>query len=178
MGIIPSNDYKEKVLAFQKKWSENRLPERIEPHITVKAPFDPPKDEKWIKAVEEVCRITPAFSVSLGIPSFFGERVVFLSVKSEGLYQFHQKVIAAFTEATGYRLSHSEGKSFTSHLTLGNIRHGLTPPQIREMAELAAEELSPFPVFDVQFLRVFQKENQWTPWQTMLDLPFANRAGK
>ena len=170
MGIVPPEEYKEKIRTFQRQWSDNRLPDRIEPHITVKAPFDPPKTNRWLEQIQQVCQNTPSFSLSLGAPSFFGERVVHLSVKSEGLDLLHQEVIRVFTEATGFGVSYSEGKTYTPHLTLGNIRHGLTEIQIKEIGKQATHELAPFPSFQVDFLRVYEKKDRNTPWTVMIDL--------
>lgn len=170
IGIVPPEEYKQKVLAFQKLWPENRLPARIEPHITVKAPFDPPKNNVWLDELRKLCQTIPSFSVELGPPAYFGERVVYLSVKSEGAISLHQDVIRIFSETTGYRLSRSEGKTYTPHLTLGNIRHGLTSEAIKEMGERAAKELTPYPRFQVEFIRVYQKVNAQTPWTRYTDL--------
>lgn len=178
IGIVPPEEYKSKVLKFQKQWPDNRLPDRIEPHITVKAPFDPPKNNQWLEEIRQLCLHTPPFSLSLGNPSFFGERVVYLTVKSEELSRFHQEVIRVFTEATGYRVSQSEGKTYTPHLTLGNTRHGLTSMEIKEMGEQAAEHLSPYPHFQVDFLRVYEKKDRFTPWTGMVDLTMQKIEGK
>jgi hypothetical protein len=37
VGIVPPNDYKEKIIEFQKKWKSNHMWKVVEPHITVKA---------------------------------------------------------------------------------------------------------------------------------------------
>lgn len=171
IGIVPPDEYKAKLLTFQQQWPENKLPGRIEPHITVKAPFDPPKNNSWIEEIGHLCERTPIFSVVLGSPSSFGERVIYLSVKSETLFPLHQEVIRVFTETTGFRVSQSEGKTYTPHLTLGNTRHGLTSAQIMEMGVKASHELVPYPAFHVHFLRVYEKKDRFTPWSKMIDLP-------
>lgn len=171
IGIVSPEAYKEKIRTFQRLWPENRLPDRIEPHITVKAPFDPPKTNRWLEEIQHVCQNTPSFFLSLGAPSFFGEGVVYLSVKSEELVRLHQEVIRVFTQSTGFRVSQSEGKAYTPHLTLGNIRHGLTAKEIREMGEQAANELAPYPSFHVGFLKIYEKQDKMTPWRGMIDLP-------
>lgn len=178
IGVVPPEEYREKVLSFQKQWPENKLPARIEPHITLKAPFDPPQSTLWLEEIRRVCERTRSLIVSLGEPSFFGERVVFLSVKSKGLYELHQEVIRVFTEATGYGISQSEGKTYTPHLTLGNTRHGLSTGQIKEMGELVPRTLAPYPEFQVYNIRVYQKQDRYTPWTKMVDLPLQKLAGK
>jgi len=174
IGIVPPEEYKEKILLFQKQWSNNRLPARIEPHITMKAPFDPPKNNLWLEEIRKLCQNTPSFFVELGPPAYFGERVVYLSVKSEGALSLHREVVRIFSATTGYRLSRSEGKSYTPHLTLGNTRHGLTPAEIKEMGERAKKELAPYPSFQVDFIRVYEKANAQTPWTRLTDLMLQN----
>jgi 2'-5' RNA ligase len=36
IGVVPPDDYKNKLITFQKQWSNNLLVDVVEPHITLK----------------------------------------------------------------------------------------------------------------------------------------------
>lgn len=59
------------------------------PHITVKAQGGLSIDEKWLSTVNDVCKKFPSFKVELNESKFFGDSVLFLSVKSYQVYELH-----------------------------------------------------------------------------------------
>lgn len=40
IGIVPPQKYTARIIQFQNRWSNNRLPQVVEPHITVKLRAD------------------------------------------------------------------------------------------------------------------------------------------
>lgn len=76
IGIVPSNDYKMKIIKFQQKWKDNTIIETVEPHITLKAQGGLTPDKKWLGKVKEICDGFQPFPVSLDEPMFFGEDIL------------------------------------------------------------------------------------------------------
>jgi hypothetical protein len=48
VGVVPPEEYLKRVVAFQKRWTTNRLPEVVEPHMTVKAQDGLTEDMNWL----------------------------------------------------------------------------------------------------------------------------------
>jgi 2'-5' RNA ligase len=65
IGIVPPEDYKNKLITFQKQWSNNSLVDVVEPHITLKAQGGLTLDKNWINDVKAVCDRCSSFEVTL-----------------------------------------------------------------------------------------------------------------
>jgi hypothetical protein len=66
--------------------------------------------------------------------------------------------------------SNIELDNFIPHLTLGQTKWGMNEAEIIEMKLAAREALSPFPSFDVTFVRVFDIQTN----ATFEDIKLAN----
>lgn len=49
IGIVPPDEYLERIVSFQKRWSSNGLPDVVEPHVTVKAQSGLTLDMAWLE---------------------------------------------------------------------------------------------------------------------------------
>ena len=58
-------------------------------------------------------------------------------------------------------------------MTLGKTFYDLSKQELRDMAKLAEVELSPYPTFEVKFVRVYQEgvKGRYLPY---LDIPLSN----
>ncbi|MCJ7842509.1 2'-5' RNA ligase family protein [Lederbergia sp. NSJ-179] len=172
IGIVPSIEYKLKIIEFQQRWKNNIITEAVEPHITLKAQGGLTPDIKWISKVKEVCSQFQSFQISLSKPMFFGDDVVYLSVNSKELYTLHNRIVRKISPTNDLIKKYFELDDFVPHLTLGQTYYGLTKHELRDMAKLAKKELSPFPTFAVSFIRVY-KEIETNKYEKYLDIPFS-----
>ncbi len=170
MGIVPPEEYKEKIISFQRKWNKHLLCELAEPHITVKTQAGLTSDERWLEKAEEYTAQCPAFSVRLCEPEWFGKNVVYLSVKGRFLYDLHNNwVDIIFPDP---KLSHRyfEKEHYIPHLTLGQTVHGLTEKELLEMEIKAEHLLHPYPAFVAEYIRVY-KQKEDGRYRKYTDLP-------
>ncbi|WP_419887542.1 2'-5' RNA ligase family protein [Neobacillus niacini] len=173
IGIVPSDDYKSKVLKFQKHWTNNSLPDVVEPHITIKAQGGLTPEKDWLKKVENVCKTTLPFKVKINKPAFFGVSVLFLSVESNEIFELHRKIVNEVSPEKYLIKKYMELDDYVPHLTLGQTHWGLSSEELKEMAQFSDEQLSPYPSFEVDFLRVYQ-EIQPNKYRKYIDIPLAN----
>ncbi|MBX0356944.1 2'-5' RNA ligase family protein [Halobacillus sp. Nhm2S1] len=157
IGWVPPEDFKEKVIHFQKKWSGNTITEVVEPHITLKAQGGLTPDRKWLDQVRETCRRTNPFRVQLGGPAFFGEDVLYLSVRSEKVYDLHKQMVQIAEPTSKQVDDYFELKHFVPHLTLAKTTYGLSKLDLFDMAKAADKEFRPFPAFEVDRVRVYEE---------------------
>ncbi|MGR9050675.1 2'-5' RNA ligase family protein [Halobacillus faecis] len=157
IGWVPPEDFKEKVIHFQKKWSGNTITVVVEPHITLKAQGGLTPDRKWLDQVRAMCRRTNPFRVQIGVPAFFGEDVLYLSVCSEKIYDFHKQMVQ-ITHPTSKQVDdYFEWEHFVPHLTLAKTTYGLAKQDLIDMAEAADKEFRPFQAFEVDRVRVYEE---------------------
>ncbi|WP_198162634.1 2'-5' RNA ligase family protein [Halobacillus mangrovi] len=163
IGIVPSKEYIRKVREFRQQWSRHSINEVVEPHITLKAQGGLTEDRRWLKKVREICDDFEPFHLSLDQPRFFGDDILYLSVKSQPLYLLHERMVREISPTDEIIKSYFELDDFVPHLTLGKTTYGLTKLELQDMAKLAENELTPFPTFEVRFVRVYQEveENQY-----------------
>jgi 2'-5' RNA ligase len=157
VGIVPPNDYKEKIIEFQKKWKSNHMWKVAEPHITVKAQSGLGTDLVWLDNIKRVCASFPRFQVSLGQPETFDVAVAYLSVHSAHLRDFHERLVSAVSPPPEIMKRYMEMDRFVPHLTLGQTHWGMKSQEIVDMKESASVELAPFPTFTVDFVRVYHE---------------------
>lgn len=170
IGIVPPEDYKKRIITCQKQWEHNQLTNVSEPHITVKAQGGLTSDESWINKVTFVCDRFPKFNVSLHGPKYFGDCVLYLSVHSEKIYELHRHIVNAISPNQDLIKKYMEYDDYVPHLTLGQTNFGLTSTDLKEMEANANRELSPYPTFEVNFLRVYQEIEENT-YIKHLDIP-------
>lgn len=163
IGIVPPEDYKEQISVFRNKWAKtfrnrwdnNGFRDPVEPHITVKAKYGLTEDMNWLEKVRETCSSFPIFQLTLSEPATFGTAVTFLSVESKEIYNLHKNLVDAVSPPPELIERNIELDNFIPHLSLGQTKWGMSEAEIIEMKLAAREALSPFPSFDVTFVRVF-----------------------
>ncbi|PZE21100.1 2'-5' RNA ligase family protein [Paenibacillus xerothermodurans] len=172
IGIVPPDEYVCQTTRFQRQWPNNALPQDVEPHITVKAQGGLTPDGSWIDAVKCVCSGFPAFQVSLHQPMFFSRDVLFLSVRSEKIHSLHERLVHAISPSTELIKRYFELESYSPHLTLGQTYWGLTHEELMQMLRKAEQELTPYPTFDVNFVRIY-REIERDRYVKYVDVPLA-----
>lgn len=170
IGIVPSDEYKKKIIEFQQKWTNHRITDAVEPHITLKAQGGLTIDQGWISKVKNVCKDFQPFYISVSKPMFFGDDILYLSASSEELYKLHNSIVQEIAPSVDLIKKYFELDNFTPHMTLGKTFYGLSKQELKDMAKLAEVELSPYPTFEVNSIRIYQ-EVETGRYVTYLDIP-------
>lgn len=173
IGIVPTDEFKLKLIDFQCKWKNNRIIDAVEPHITLKAQGGLTPDEKWLSKVKAVCHNFQSFQITLDKPMFFGEDIIYLSATSNELFNLHKSIVGEVSPSNDLIKQYFELDDFVPHMTLGKTNYGLSKKELRDMRNLAEKELSPFPTFEVRFVRVYQ-EIEPNKYIKYLDIPLKN----
>lgn len=168
IAITPPTDYLKKVEHFQRKWLDFLL---AEPHVTLKAQGGLTSDKEWIKKVENVCKEIQPFELSLAQPNYFGDNILYLSVVSEQLYPLHEAIVHAISPSNDLIKQYFELDDFVAHLTLGKEQSGLSKQELTHMALSAEKELTPYPTFRVQSIRIYELHSKSTRYEPILDIP-------
>lgn len=174
IGIVPNEEYKMKVIGFRNKWKNNSIGEVVEPHITLKAQGGLTPDEKWISKVEEVCNQTRPFKITIDKPMFFGDQILYLNVLSKELHSLHKNIVREVAPSNDLIRKYFELENYVPHMTLAKTSYGLTKQELNNMAKLAEKELMPYPVFNVNFIRVY-KESSPNKYIRHIDIPLDKR---
>jgi 2'-5' RNA ligase len=157
IGIVPPEEYKNRITKFQKQWINNSLPDVVEPHITIKAQGGLTDETDWLQKVKKVCQDNMQFKLKLNRPAFFGESVLFLTVESKRIYQLHRKIVNAVSPEKDLIKKYMELDDYVPHLTLGQTYWGLSSEELKDMAKFTEEKLRPYPTIEVNSLRVYQE---------------------
>lgn len=177
IGIVPPTTYLKKIEDFQRRWM-NKI--RVEPHITLKAQGGLTPDKAWITKIQKVCANFSPFQVSIGQPKYFGDSILYLSVNSAKLYDLHRKIVQAIAPAEDVIKQYFELDAYVPHLTLGKEQYGgnisteLSKIKVMEMEQLASVELTPFPTFEVNFIRVYVLNSDKQQYKKVVDIPLSN----
>ena len=157
IGVVPPPEYGRRIIAFQRKWIDNRLPDVVEPHVTViKSPSGLGSDMLWIEKVRRVCHSFSRFALSPVKPSSFGRSVVYLSIEYEKIYLLHQQLLKVASPELS-KLDF-ELDQYVPHLTLGMSQYGMSERKLMEMKEKAETHLLPIPEFIVESVNLFEFE--------------------
>jgi 2'-5' RNA ligase len=174
IGIVPPKEYLERIEQFQRRWINHQ---GVEPHITLKAQGGLTPDKKWIDKVQNICNNFNTFHISLDKPKYFGDNILYLTVHSKDLYELHQKIVQEISPSENLIKQYFELDAFIPHLTLGkgqyggNISTGLSKNELTLMEDLADKELTPFPVFEVDFIRIYELDTEKKRYEKYLDIP-------
>lgn len=114
IGIVPSDEYKQKVIAFQQKWKNHKITDVVEPHITVKAQGGLTPDKEWIRKVKKVCNHFSPFNITVSKPVFFGEDILYLSVNSKELYELHNNIVEEISPSDDLIKKYFERADYTT----------------------------------------------------------------
>ena len=171
IGIVPPDNYRSTLSQFRKQWPDNWIDEIVEPHITLKAQGGLTPDESWLEDVRQACRKIEPFEVAIGNTAFFGEDVLYLQVESSELKKLHERLVGAIKPSDEMIAQYFELDQFIPHLTLAKTSYGLSVQQLKEMSQLASEELGTCR-FEVNFIRVYQ-ENGTGVYRKYMDIPLS-----
>lgn len=171
IGIVPPQEYLERIERFQRKWLGSL---GVEPHITLKAQGGLTPDKKWIDQVEKACLTIKPFQITLGNPMYFGGNILYLSVNSNHLLHLHQKIVKEISPSDELIKKYFELDDFVGHLTLAKEQYGLSKQDLKDMEELAVKELTPYPTFDVHFIRIYELDIENQRYEKYLDIPLNN----
>jgi 2'-5' RNA ligase len=175
IGIVPPKEYVDRVERFQRKWISQS---GVEPHITLKAQGGLTPDKEWIENVKKLCKNISPFHVALGKPRYFGDNILYLSVNSTELHILHRKIVKVISPSEESIKRYFELDDYVPHLTLGkemyggNISTPLSKEGLKEMERAAEEELTPYPAFKVDFIRVYELNIDKRRYETLVDIPF------
>ncbi|WP_273851894.1 2'-5' RNA ligase family protein [Guptibacillus spartinae] len=168
IGITPPLDYVKKVENFQHQWLDSLI---VEPHITLKAQGGLTHDREWVEKVKWVCKSTQPFTISLAKPNYFGDNILYLSVRSNELYPLHEAIVKAISPSEQLINHYFELEDFVAHLTLGKEQHGLTKEELRDMEDAAEKELTPYPTFLVKSVQVYELRPNSNRYEPLLEIP-------
>ena len=177
IGIVPPKEYMERIEHFQRKWM-NHL--GVEPHVTLKAQGGLTTDEKWIDKVKKVCENFKSFQLSLDKPMYFGHTILYLSVTSNDLYNLHQEIVQEISPSEDLIKQYFELDDFVPHLTLGkevyggSISTGMSKQELNNMEKLVDKELTPYPTFEVTFIRIYELNNEMQRYVKYVDISLRN----
>lgn len=171
IGIVPPKEYMDRIEHLQRKWMKHL---GVEPHITLKAQGGLTLDKKWIDKVKKVCENFEPFQMSLDKPMYFGDFILYLSVNSNNLLDIHQKIVQEISPSDDEIKKYFELDDFVPHLTLGKVQNGLSIQELRDMEKLAEKELTPYPNFEVNFIRIYELSIEKQRYDKYLDIPLIN----
>jgi len=175
LGVTPPAPIREQIESFRKAWGSPH--HRVEPHVTVKAPFEyPGVPAPVLVAVRQVCAAARPLTMRLGQPGRFGgDRVLFLALTCEGLEDLHQQVLAAVSRFVPPRPGDREGGPYHPHLTLAASRFGIDAAGMAAMEAQARVKLAGIPPFSITSLRVYKKDRNMERWQPMEEIPLGTK---
>ncbi|MGM1046200.1 MAG: 2'-5' RNA ligase family protein [Bacillota bacterium] len=172
IGIVPPHEYKEQIIQFQNRWSNNHISDVVEPHITVKAQSGLSPNLEWMGKIKESCSTFSRFQLSLSEPASFGITVVYISVQSKEIVELHRRLVEVISPSLELIERYFELGNYTPHLTLGQTHWGMKEEELAEMNTIARNDLAPFPTWTVTHLRVYKeiKPDKYVPFE---DIPLA-----
>ncbi|UTR07105.1 2'-5' RNA ligase family protein [Alkalihalobacillus sp. LMS6] len=173
IGIVPPEIYKQRIVRFQQQWRNNKLPNIVEPHITLKAQGGLLLDLRWLEKVADCCKDIETFQLTLDKADFFGDDVLFLHVKSEEILQLHKKIVHAVAPTDQLIEQYMELEKYVPHLTLGQSHWGLSRDELKEMYGSINKNLELFQPFSVDYLRIY-RETEANHYTTYRDLYLKN----
>lgn len=173
IGIVPPTETKEKIFQFQRSFPSNKVPYFHEPHITLKAPNGLTEDKSWLPKVTALAATYPKFQIVLDGLDGFDDKVLFLNpIFSQELMDLHIELVSLLSLNIKSNNNFYEGSVYHPHLTLGETTWGgMTKEELKIMRKRAESELYNIPPFQVDFVRVFQKEQDGEPYKKLLDIP-------
>ena len=174
IGIVPPQEYLKRIVNFQSRWISTL---GVEPHITLKAQGGLTADKEWIKKVIDVCDSFQPFQLKLGAPKYFGNTILYLSVHSNHLHELHNRIVKAISPSEELVHKYFELNDFVPHLTLGKEQYGsgissgsITKIELKEMEKLTEKELTPYPTFEVNSIRVYELNAEKKRYDKYMDI--------
>jgi 2'-5' RNA ligase len=173
IGITPPKEINERIASFQRSFVNNKLPEILEPHITVKTKNGLAEDRGWLNKVKSIIENYPRFGIAFEGVDTFGDSVVVLKpCLSKELIALHKALFYAIEpDEEDATKKYYENDKFEAHFTLGMDSWGMTKEELVTMKERGLRELSIMPSFEVAFIRVYQQISLDEPYKKFLDIP-------
>lgn len=171
IGIVPPEEISKKITEFQKKFFYKEV---VEPHVTIKTQSGLTEDKGWVDKVQDYLKKQKVFTVKLGDTQWFRDEVLFLSVQAEDVHKIHYDLIEVINPSLELRKKYFEDQKYTPHLTLGEIRYGLSKDELISMEIKAKEELGDLPEFEVSFARIYIKSSDSSKYNKFLDIPLSS----
>ena len=172
IAIAPPKKYEESIMHFQKRWSNNILPDFVEPHVTVKSQAGLNEDECWIDSIKTICSSFPMFKLSLKGAKSFGNSVIYLGVESDRINELHRRIVEAVSPDPEISRRYYELDLYEPHLTLGSKEYGMSEIELSEMMKLANKYFPDFQPFIAKSLRVYKLlENKYQKIQELELMP-------
>ncbi|HEY8347971.1 MAG TPA: 2'-5' RNA ligase family protein [Symbiobacteriaceae bacterium] len=170
-AVTPPEPLRGQIEAFRGRWGHPH--HRVEPHVTIKAPFRwPGRPEEFLAPVRAACRQIEPFEVQLGAPARFERaQVLYLSMTGAGLLPLHRAVKEALRGVIPPDPRVRESHRFVPHLTLAAGRFGIDEEGLDAMEAEARRELTGLPPFTVTSLRCYRWEVGPGRWYPFCDLP-------
>lgn len=168
IGIVPPEEINTKIAKFQKQFFSKEI---VEPHVTVKTQSGLTEDKLWLNKVQNYLREQNKFNVKIGDIQWFKDKVLFLSIQANGLHKIHHDLIEIINPPLEIRKEYYEDQKYTPHLTLGEVRYGVSKDKLISMETLAKQSLTDFPEFEVSFVRVYHKLSNNSIYKKLLDIP-------
>lgn len=172
IGIVPPEEISKKITEFQKKFFYKEV---VEPHVTIKTQSGLTEDKFWVEKIQNYLKTQKVFAVKLGNPQWFRDEVLFLSVQAEDIDKIHYDLIEVINPPVELRKKYFEDQKYTPHMTLGEIRYGLSKKDLISMETQAKQELSNLPEFNVSFARIYIKPADSLKYSKFLDIPLSSR---
>lgn len=136
-----------------------------EPHITIVPPPSLPDDDYFVKDVIEICKKTKPFNIKLGDLSQFGNRVLYVSVKSLELIDLYNNIYSKLN-------LEKEKRGYTPHLTLVKQRPG-RKIDIETVKQKAKISLLPYPEFILNSLIIYHQPRPKSIYIPYMEIPFS-----
>lgn len=173
LGIVPPLVTKERILNFQKSFPTNMVPFFNEPHITIKAPGGLTEDKSWLLKTMVLIGDYPRFQIKFDAVESFEDQVLFLKPqRTEELINLHLKLVSLLNPDEETNKTFFEGDLYEPHLTLGKGgESGMSSEDFQNMKKRLEFELQDIPPFQVDFVRVYQKDLSGDPYIKLLDIP-------
>ena len=171
IGINPPEEISSRIISFQKSFSNNGVPQNVEPHITVKSQGGLNEAKAWLPRVETAVKKFDKFRISFDGVDSFKEDVVFLKPAfSQNLINFHKALFGAVGPYEDLVGKYFENDRYYPHLTLGGTKWNLKKGELGEMRERAQDELGNLPDFEVNSIRIYQKNIEDKSWGKMCNI--------
>jgi 2'-5' RNA ligase len=165
VGIVPSKNIYDTILNIQTQFGDNR----VEPHITLCPPATPLNEPAWLEAIKSVTTQFEPFTIELPATGFFGNRVLFIDVKSEEVYALQTQLASSIKSFEPP--SPKSNNKYHPHLTLGRLWCGFTKHDFAEMKKLSDKFLTTqTPTFTADSIRVYHKPQHNKRWEPFEDL--------
>jgi 2'-5' RNA ligase len=174
LGIPLPRDYAGRIELFRAEKAEWAIrPMRSDPHISIKGPAGLGDSAALIAIVDEIARSTERFSIRLNGPAIFkGESILYLGVDSLGWWRLHRTLVDTIAAKTGAEMYPLERRGWIPHATVIRLKPELQSRH-QEILSAASDALSPFPVFEVDALRMYRQERPDARWTPFYDFPIS-----